>query len=120
MSKKASQLRHNCIIDWYTQCVSNALQSEAQTLLKHQMRQISTTEQAEPLGLSDTILEALDLTMQDDIYCSVPLSQVIDNDDSDDGSNLVAPSSKSTIKTHQCCEYVQLILNQREVKHDPM
>ena len=51
------------------------------------MRQTSATEQAEPLGLSDTILEALDLTMQCDIYSSVPLSQVIDGDDSDNRNN---------------------------------
>ena len=136
------------ILDGYAQCVSNALQSEAQTLLKHRMRQTSVTEQAEPLGLSKTVLEALDLTMQGDIYSSVPLSQVVDDDDSDDGnddgngddevnsayeicdeatgandsitllkqpvntesstngngSNLVAPCSEFTIKTHQCCE----------------
>ena len=136
------------VLDGYAECVSNALQSEAQTLLKHRMRQTSATEQAEPLGLSDTVLGSLDLTMQGDIYSSVPLSQVMDDDDSDNGnddengndevnsdyeicdeatgaddsitllkqpvnteastngngSNLVAPCSESTIKTHQCCE----------------
>ena len=75
------------VLDGYAQCVSNALQSEAQTLLKHWMRQTSATEQAEPLGLSDTVLEALDFTMQGDIYSSLPLSQVMDDDDSDDGND---------------------------------
>ena len=51
------------------------------------MRQTSATEHAEPLSLSDTILEALDLTMQGDIYISVPLPQVIVDDDSDDGND---------------------------------
>ena len=75
------------VLDGYAQCVSNNLQSEAQTLLKHRMRQTSATELAEPLGLSDTILEALDLTMQGDNYSSVSLSQVTDDDDSDDGND---------------------------------
>ena len=74
------------VLDGYAQCVSNALQSEAQSLLKYRSRQTPASGATEPQELSDTILEALDLTMSADSNTSVSLSPVAVDDDSDDGN----------------------------------
>ena len=77
-------------LDGYAQCVSNTLQHEAESLLRNRTRPTSASDATEPLELSDTVLEALDLTMHSDgnsSVHSVHSSQVvIDDNDSNDGS----------------------------------
>ena len=73
------------VLDGYAQCVSNALQREAQCLLRNRMRPTSACDTNEPLELSDTILEALDLTMGSDVSTAT-LPQVLIDDDSNEGN----------------------------------
>ena len=49
--------------DGYAQCVSNAMQSEVQSLLKKRSRSHSTSEVLESPELSDTVLEDLNTSM---------------------------------------------------------
>ena len=49
--------------DGYAQCVSNAMQSEVQSLLKKRSRTHSTSEVLESPELSDTVLEDLNTSM---------------------------------------------------------
>ena len=79
-------------VDGYAQCVSNALQHEVNLLLKKRVRTQSLSDATEPSALSETLLEALDLTMHaDSIDASHELSpQVIlvaDGENGDEGVN---------------------------------